>query len=73
VLIKLDANLLFNLMKFMDAELYEYTVQRLSEFQKLCFEEIDQRAAHTDREGQPMLIRYDKFENDVSVRQIYLV
>ncbi|UAL54865.1 acyl-CoA dehydrogenase family protein [Metabacillus dongyingensis] len=50
----------------MDAELYEYTVQRLSKFQKLCFEEIDQRAAHTDREGQPKLIRYDKFGNDVS-------
>ncbi|MGM0922548.1 MAG: hypothetical protein ACQEWW_15245 [Bacillota bacterium] len=42
--------MLFNLKKFMDAELYEYTVQRLSEFQKLCFEEIDQRAAHTYRE-----------------------
>jgi hypothetical protein len=53
VLIKLDANLLFNLKKFMDSELYEYTVQRLSKFQKLCFEVIDQRAAHTDREGQP--------------------
>ncbi|MGG4488526.1 acyl-CoA dehydrogenase family protein [Metabacillus idriensis] len=61
-----DANLLFNLKKFMDDELYEYTVQRLSEFQKLCFEEFDQRAAHTDREGQPKLIRYDKFGNDVS-------
>ncbi|MCM3597638.1 acyl-CoA dehydrogenase family protein [Metabacillus idriensis] len=61
-----DANLLFNLKKFMDDELYEYTVQKLAEFQKLCFEKFDQRAAHTDREGQPKLIRYDKFGNDVS-------
>ena len=41
----MDANLLFNLKKFMDAEIYEYTVQRLSKFEKLCLEEIDQRAA----------------------------
>lgn len=62
----MEANLLFNLKKFMDDDLYEYTVQQLSSFQQLCFEHFDQRAVHTDREGQPKLIRYDKFGQDVS-------
>ncbi|MDX8288658.1 acyl-CoA dehydrogenase family protein [Metabacillus indicus] len=50
----------------MDQELYEYTVTRLSSFYKRCYGEFDRRAAHTDREGQPKLIRYDKYGNDAS-------
>ncbi|KEZ48529.1 isovaleryl-CoA dehydrogenase [Metabacillus indicus LMG 22858] len=62
----LEANLLFNLKKYMDHELYEYTITRLSSFYKRCYGEFDRRAAHTDREGQPKLIRYDKYGNDAS-------
>ncbi len=62
----MEANLLFNLKKYMDQELYEYTVTRLSSFYKRCYGEFDRRAAHTDREGQPKLIRYDKYGNDAS-------
>lgn len=62
----MEANLLFNLKKYMDYELYEYTVTRLSSFYKRCYGEFDRRAAHTDREGQPKLIRYDKYGNDAS-------
>ncbi|WP_051827387.1 acyl-CoA dehydrogenase family protein [Metabacillus indicus] len=50
----------------MDHELYEYTITRLSSFYKRCYGEFDRRAAHTDREGQPKLIRYDKYGNDAS-------
>ncbi|MGM7702565.1 acyl-CoA dehydrogenase family protein [Pseudalkalibacillus sp. Hm43] len=38
----------------------------LDQFGERCGTEIDERAAHTDREGQPRLIKYDRFGNDIS-------
>jgi acyl-CoA dehydrogenase len=61
-----DPNLLFNLKKFLDEELYHYAEEKLEEFWQLCMTEIDKRAVHTDREGQPKLIKYDRFGNDIS-------
>ncbi|WP_044894161.1 acyl-CoA dehydrogenase family protein [Bacillus alveayuensis] len=61
-----DPNLLFQLKKYLDEELYEYAEEKLEEFWHLCMTEIDKRAVHTDREGQPRLIKYDRFGNDIS-------
>lgn len=50
----------------LDPELYEYAVQELETFYDKCYEEFDPRAVHTDREGQPKLIKYNRFGDDVS-------
>lgn len=44
----------------------DYAKRELSLFGELCANEIDERAKHTDREGEPRLIRYDKFGEEVS-------
>ncbi|NIK11837.1 acyl-CoA dehydrogenase family protein [Alkalibacillus almallahensis] len=46
--------------------LYQYADQALTEFGERVATDIDERAAHTDRTGQPQLIKYDKWGNDVS-------
>jgi acyl-CoA dehydrogenase len=61
-----DPNLLANLKKYLDDELYAYAEERLEQFYQLCMTDIDRRAVHTDREGQPRLIKYDRFGNDIS-------
>ncbi|MDC3423427.1 acyl-CoA dehydrogenase family protein [Aquibacillus sp. 3ASR75-11] len=48
------------------ADFYEWANEELHEFGRKCANEIDERAVHTDREGQPKLIRYDKMGNEVS-------
>ncbi|MBM7634969.1 acyl-CoA dehydrogenase family protein [Geomicrobium sediminis] len=47
-------------------QLYTYAKGELDTFYARCYEQFDERAAHTDREGQPRLIRYDRYGNDVS-------
>ena len=44
----------------------DYAKRELSLFGEHCANEIDVRAKHTDREGEPRLIRYDKFGEEVS-------
>ncbi len=63
---EVDPNLLANLQKYLDPELYAYAEERLESFWQLCMTDIDRRAVHTDREGQPRLIKYDRFGNDIS-------
>lgn len=46
--------------------MYAYAKGELDTFYARCYEQFDERAAHTDREGQPRLIRYDRYGNDVS-------
>lgn len=50
----------------LDPELYHYAEKELARFYVKCYEEFDERAAHTDREGQPKLIKYNRFGEDVS-------
>lgn len=52
--------------KYVDEDMYEWANQELSEFGQLCATEIDERAVHTDREGQPRLIKYNRFGEDIS-------
>lgn len=44
-----------------------YAQDQLQAFGELVANEIDERARHTDREGEPKLVKYDKFGDDQSV------
>ncbi len=61
-----DPNLAFILKQYLDPEMYEWAYGELDRFGELCGTEIDERAVHTDREGQPRLIKYDQYGNDIS-------
>ncbi|SET21601.1 Acyl-CoA dehydrogenase [Salinibacillus kushneri] len=50
----------------LDSELYEYTKPELKQFYHKCYDEFDERAVHTDREGQPKLIKYNRYGEDIS-------
>jgi acyl-CoA dehydrogenase len=63
---KEDAHLHFVLKKYMDQDLLAWAWKELDEFGELCGTEIDERASYTDRDGQPKLIKYDRFGEEVS-------
>lgn len=48
------------------ADFFRYANVSLTEFGERVATAIDERAAHTDREGQPKLVKYDKMGNDIS-------
>jgi len=54
------------LKKHLDKDFFNWANKELLEFGSLCANEFDKRATHTDREGQPRLIKYDAFGNDIS-------
>ncbi|WLR49297.1 acyl-CoA dehydrogenase family protein [Halobacillus litoralis] len=61
-----DENLQDLLKEAWDDSFSQWANDRLLFFGEKCAKEIDERAAHTDREGQPKLIKYDKMGNDIS-------
>lgn len=61
-----DPNLKRLLAEALPTDFYKWADAELDEFGRKCANEIDERAVHTDREGQPRLIRYDKMGNEVS-------
>ncbi|OZU88186.1 isovaleryl-CoA dehydrogenase [Virgibacillus indicus] len=61
-----DPNLKRLLKEMLQEDFFNWADGELGEFGELCAGDIDERAAHTDREGQPLLIRYDKMGNEVS-------
>ncbi|WP_129691415.1 acyl-CoA dehydrogenase family protein [Gottfriedia acidiceleris] len=63
---KEDLNLQMILRKYFNEDFFAWADRELEEFGELCANEIDQRAIHTDREGQPRLIKYDAYGNDIS-------
>ncbi|MEH7453375.1 acyl-CoA dehydrogenase family protein [Gottfriedia acidiceleris] len=63
---KEDLNLQMILRKYFNENFFTWANKELEEFGELCANEIDQRAIHTDREGQPRLIKYDAYGNDIS-------
>lgn len=63
---KEDRNLQLILGKYFNEDFFTWVNKELEEFGELCANEIDQRAIHTDREGQPRLIKYDAYGNDIS-------
>lgn len=63
---KEDLNLQIILRKYFKEDFFAWANRELEEFGELCANEFDQRAIHTDREGQPRLIKYDAYGNDIS-------
>ncbi|XZF76611.1 acyl-CoA dehydrogenase family protein [Bacillus sp. AL-1R] len=63
---KEDPNLQMILRKYFNEDFFAWANKELEEFGELCANEIDQRAIYTDREGQPRLIKYDAYGNDIS-------
>ncbi|SHG44096.1 acyl-CoA dehydrogenase family protein [Ornithinibacillus halophilus] len=61
-----DQNLKRVLKSKLSDDFFEWADKELDDFGALCAGEIDERAVHTDREGQPRLIRYDKMGNELS-------
>ncbi|WP_110112338.1 acyl-CoA dehydrogenase family protein [Bacillus sp. CGMCC 1.16541] len=61
-----DPNLRRILKKHLDNDMFQYAEKQLQDFWHLCQNEFDERAIHTDREGQPKLIKYDAYGNDCS-------
>lgn len=61
-----DINLKNILKERLSPSFFEWADKELNQFGSLCAGDIDRRAIHTDREGQPKLIRYDKSGNEVS-------
>ncbi|MBM7703295.1 acyl-CoA dehydrogenase family protein [Metabacillus iocasae] len=61
-----DPNLKRILQKHLDKEMFEYAERHLQSFWNLCQNEFDERATHTDQQGQPKLIKYDRYGNDCS-------
>ncbi|MFD2130335.1 acyl-CoA dehydrogenase family protein [Pseudogracilibacillus auburnensis] len=47
-------------------EFLHFAQNELTSFGDLCANEIDERAVHTDREGEPRLISYDRYGEEVS-------
>lgn len=50
----------------LNLEFYDYAHTALTQLGKSCANEIDERARHTDREGEPKLIKFDAYGNDIS-------
>ncbi|WP_144475260.1 acyl-CoA dehydrogenase family protein [Cytobacillus oceanisediminis] len=61
-----DPQLRALLKDLMDEEFFEYADRELLAFGEKCANEIDQRARFTDREGQPKLIKFDAYGDDIS-------
>jgi alkylation response protein AidB-like acyl-CoA dehydrogenase len=61
-----DKHLQQVLKKHFEPTFYEWAKKELTEFGESCANEIEERAVHTDREGQPRLIKYNRMGDDVS-------
>nr|WP_289039157.1 acyl-CoA dehydrogenase family protein [uncultured Allobacillus sp.] len=54
------------LKRSLPEEFFEYADEKLTAFGERVAGAIDDRAVHTDREGQPRLIKYDKMGNEIN-------
>jgi acyl-CoA dehydrogenase len=54
------------LKELLDEEFFAYADKELLVFGEKCANEIDERARFTDREGQPKLIKFDAYGEDIS-------
>ncbi|WP_036575313.1 acyl-CoA dehydrogenase family protein [Oceanobacillus picturae] len=61
-----DPNLKQILQDQLPQPFWEWADKELGIFGELCAGPIDERAVHTDREGQPKLIRYNKMGEEIS-------
>ncbi|WP_139364943.1 acyl-CoA dehydrogenase family protein [Sutcliffiella halmapala] len=61
-----DRHLQNVLQKYLTPSFYQWADLELTDFGASCAGEIDERASHTDREGQPKLIKYNRLGEDIS-------
>lgn len=61
-----DQTLELILKETLSDKFYTYAKKELDKFGKLVANEIDERARHTDREGQPRLEKYDRYGEEIS-------
>ncbi|WP_406687992.1 acyl-CoA dehydrogenase family protein [Rossellomorea vietnamensis] len=61
-----DPHLKEILESYLDKDFLTWADHELNTFGELCAGEIDERAVHTDREGQPKLIKYNRFGEEIS-------
>lgn len=61
-----DETLQLLLKQYLDKDFFEYASERLRSYGELCANEIDERARFTDREGEPQLIKYNEYGEEVS-------
>ncbi|MDM5231676.1 acyl-CoA dehydrogenase family protein [Lysinibacillus pakistanensis] len=62
-----DNDTLHSILEIMlDKEFAEYATRELTDFGELCAGDIDRRAKHTDREGEPRLERYNAYGEEIS-------
>jgi acyl-CoA dehydrogenase len=54
------------LKELLDEKFFAYADKELLAFGEKCANEIDERAKFTDREGQPKLIKFDAYGEDIS-------
>jgi len=62
-----DESLKDILISKLDPPFNAYAQKQLKSFGELVANEIDERARHTDREGEPKLVKYDKYGDDQSI------
>lgn len=65
-----DPNFKKVLENYLDKSFFKWADVELERFGLLCGTDFDERAIHTDREGQPKLIKYDRLGEDIS--QVWL-
>lgn len=61
-----DKTLQHILQSNLDASFFDYANKELETFGELVANEIDERARHTDRSGEPQLVKFDKHGDEVS-------
>ncbi|MCZ8537351.1 acyl-CoA dehydrogenase family protein [Paenisporosarcina quisquiliarum] len=61
-----DETLHHILRKGLQPDFLAYANEKLSDFGERVANEIDERARHTDREGAPSLVKFDRYGEDVS-------
>lgn len=61
-----DETLQTILRQGLDTEMFAYAQKALHEFGEQVANEIDERARHTDREGEPRLVKYDRYGEEIS-------
>src|SRR5690625_1536490 len=61
-----DETLQLILKQCLDDNFYRYAEKKLRKYGELCANEIDERARFTDREGEPQLIKYNKYGEEIS-------
>src|SRR5690625_2572226 len=61
-----DETLQLLLRQYLDDDFFAYADEQLRIFGDLCANEIDERARFTDREGEPRLLKFNKYGEEIN-------